>query len=41
MHQKVTHTSRFAYATDSVVTENNVCKNKPQDILNLGGRRSY
>lgn len=41
MHQKITHTSRFAYATASVITEYNVCKNKTQDILNLGGRRSY
>lgn len=30
MHQKITHTSRFAYATASVITEYNVCKNKPR-----------
>ena len=41
MHQKITHTSRFAYATANVKTENNVCRNKTKDILKLGGRRSY
>ena len=38
MHQTIIQTSRFAYANANVTTEYNVCKNKTQDILNLGGK---
>ena len=41
MLQKITQTSRFAYATASVMAEHNVCRNKTQDLINLGGMRSY